>query len=95
MKWLVDGIDDSIEDDELVFEIVQDETIQRDGENVATGQDTIPEIRIKEEYHQRLIQEVCDLKARIQKQQVSFYLLRVIHTLQRLNEKLIADIQTK
>ena len=51
MKWLVEGIDDSMEDDELVFEIVPDEAVQRDGENVATGQDNIPEIRIKEEYH--------------------------------------------
>ena len=27
MKWLIDGIDDSMEDDELVFEIVPDETM--------------------------------------------------------------------
>ena len=53
------------DENELVFEILQDETIQKEGENVATGQEQIPEIRIKEEYHKRLIQEVCDLKARI------------------------------
>ena len=93
-KWL-ENFDEMFDENELVFEIIQDETIQKEGENVATGQEQIPEIRIKEEYHKRLIQEVCDLKARIQKKKVAFKLMQTIHTLQRLAEKLIDDVQSR
>ena len=80
------------EEHELVFEITQDETILRDGENVATGQEALPEIKIKDEYHKPLLKAVCDLKSMIQKNQVNFNLLKAIHTLQRLNEKLIGEV---
>ena len=53
-KWL-EHIEDVADDEELIFEIIQDDTSYRDAENVATGQEAVPEIRIKEEYHKRLI----------------------------------------
>ena len=37
-KWL-ENFDEMFDENELVFEIVQDETIQKEGENVATGQE--------------------------------------------------------
>lgn len=57
--------------------------------------DPIPEIKLKDDLHSLLISGVCELKDRIQNNTIEFKLLRAIHILQRLNEKLINEIQSR
>lgn len=45
------------------------------------GEQSMPEIRLKEDFHSLLIAAVCELKERIQENTIEFRLLRAIHIL--------------
>ena len=86
--------------DELIFE----EAIDEERSQVYAAQESdynqledeqLPEIRIKQELHSLLIEDVCVIKDRIQRNTIEFKLLRAIHILQRLIEKLINEIQSR
>ena len=102
-----EGIESAFTVDELIFEeVIDDErTIIRAEQpssldptgNAAYNQladesEQLPEVRLKEDLHSLLITGVCELKERIQENTIEFKLLRAIHILQRLNEKMINEI---
>ena len=101
-----EGIESAFTVDELIFEeVIDDErTIIRAEPSsldptgnatynqLADETEQLPEVRLKEDLHSLLITGVCELKERIQENTIEFKLLRAIHILQRLNEKMINDI---
>ena len=101
-----EGVESAFTVDDLIFEEVVDEerSIVRaepssldPAGNAAYNQladesESLPEIRLKEDLHSLLITGVCELNERIQENTIEFKLLRAIHILQRLNEKMINEI---
>ena len=51
------------------------------GEYNELEDENMPEIRLREDIHSLLISAVCELKERIQNNQIEFKLLRAIHIL--------------
>ena len=89
------AIDAAFNLEELIFEEVVDEErsminaveqppVDHTGtayNQLADEQESLPEIRLKEDLHSLLIASVCELKERIQENTIEFKLLRAIHIL--------------
>ena len=85
--------------DELIFEEVEDQERSVIDAEIGDQQDNIEnaiqEVRLKQDLHTLLVSAVCELKERIQSNQIEFKLLRAIHILQRLNEKMLNEIESR
>lgn len=94
-----DGDASVFAEEELIFEEVVDEEKSmiraNDDQYDKLEESLMPEVRLKEDLNTLLISAVCELKERIQANSIEFKLLRAIHILQRLNEKMINEIESR